>query len=376
MKVAFRVSLSSALVLGCWSTASCSSTTTAQLNDAGSDAAVGTEPAPPAPRPTPPGLSDGGLADPLLGPLEPVFLPKVAGSSALFENGFEVDASGIRANSPLSPSCGKALCMDMTRYWPRPPSGTMQIKHWAFLKDYAATGAVAERIPAPEFERVQAYFQLKEPQADEFVLADFLAGSRREKTGEQPWAATWHVRNRPTDPRGVVELWGKSLEKGEVYESPGFLQFRRVQRTGATLSETDLGRFRTSNQFSFVGARDGVVVGGERFDQVAVVRVDQRPCASLTQCEATPLGTAAGADGTRIWYVHFMYMAPNVGLIAMLVYVGSAQPGATQFTFGRSWAEVVVKRCEIPVFSPAPQYDWQLAFDPSLERSLPTPRCP
>jgi hypothetical protein len=305
---------------------------------------------------------------------------------------------------------GGAICIQMRRYWPTVATGTMQVKDWGF-------------VLAPDYQeqrdfRRQAFYSLFNSPANEFVLVDYFAHPAWPLALSE-WMDTWHIRydgntviefkddanlNTISDPRrpGVTfvrtpysaneELrWGNVLQMGIVNNSPthAFTTFFLVDAGTLTqgfplgdggFAPNGIGAHegRGDNAFILSELRDNVIVNGRRYNQVAVVRVTQRICAS-----PEPSGCAYTPSGTGAFFINDFYLAPDVGQI---INIGSSAIRAPNgqldfdggaFHFSRDYIEIAKRVCVQPVRNPLPQYDWQVATNAGVTGGSDAPGpCP
>ncbi len=149
-----------------------------------------------------------------------------------------------------------------------------------------------------------------------------------------------------------------------------------AERFGAALVQVGSFEARSDNSFALHELRNGVVVAGVTYNDVAVVRVDQRAWSGAV-AGACPYTVAATAQDD----VNSFWLAPGVGHLVNFGYAAARDAnGMLLFPNGAfdvrlTFGEAVKRMCTRP--APQPQYDWQLAFNAGLTAgaSAPAP-CP
>ena len=333
------------------------------------------------------------------------------GAPIYFSAGTVVGVASVRDGGPAYRCDGGTLCIDMRRYWPTPDAGTTFVKDWAF---FPGDGGFAETA---NFRR-QSYFQMSGAPSNEFVLVDYFAHPGQPAIWEE-WIDTWHVRydgntviefkddanfqqafnkgpgvvfGRTSYESGFELRWGNVLQLGVVNLSPthsysslfavdagSLLPVQVLADAGyGPTSPTAQLEGRSDNFFMFYELRDNVIVKGRRYDQVAVVRVDQRACttATLGACGYDPQHTAA-------YNINYFYMAPGLGHLVNFGYEAAKLPDGGwdfangQFAIEYKYGEVAKAMCSQPVRTPTPQFDWQVATNDLVTAgSAAPPPCP
>jgi hypothetical protein len=276
----------------------------------------------------------------------------------------------------------------MRRYWPTVPVGSMLVREWDFMRAPAAGDFGPTGTPI----RTQQFMQLNGAPANEYVLVDHFT---RPHWTHATWIDTWHIRydgetvvefkddanlrafttpptdgiefNRSLFDPGMELRWGNVLQADVSNPSPTVGWATQFVASAGSLMMTGSFRLRADNSFMLVEVRDDVIVGGTRYDDVAVVRVDQRACASPTSC-------AADAAGTAQYDINYFYLAVDQGAIVNFGYHAAYVDGALVTTL--SFGEALLRVCTLPVPEPAPMYDWQIAYDATLTDSPTPPSCP
>lgn len=302
-----------------------------------------------------------------------------------FSGGVPVAPSALPGGGPAYP-CPSGICIDMRKYWPTVAVGTMLIKRWDFmalpsLGDYRASGTPI---------RTQQYMHLAGAPPTDYVLVDHFTPPHWTHA---TWIDTWHVRydgntvveykddanlrslqvpagdgiefNRTVYNPGKELRWGDTL--GLKVPNPSPTLGWATHFAEGSLTEAGSLEVRGDNTFELTDVRDDVIVNGVKYDNVAVVRIDQRACTSPTQCTADQAGTAA-------YTINYFYLAPGIGHIANFQYEGKFSGNTLLVTL--SFGEALLSWCEKPSPAPVPQHDWQLAFDATMSGSPVPPTCP